>query len=339
MGRTGLKVSEVCLGTMTFGMPNWGIDEKSARQITDLALASGVNFIDTANSYAGGESERLVGKLLKGRRDKLILATKVFNPMGPDINDSGTSRYHILREVEASLRRLQTDYIDLYQIHHVDWETPTEERLRALDDLVHQGKVRYLGVTNEYATRLLDALWISETKNLARYDCLQLLYNLLSRDAEEEIIPLCRERGLGMIVWAPLAAGILTGKYPDLANPTPGTRLAETAGFMTHFTSGDGTQVLSALAEAARQTGRSMAQVALRWLLDRQGMTSVIVGSTSASQFRDNLGCTGWQLDKETSTLLDNASRLRPRYPHAFQAGMHQRRADAVKMPGRRDET
>ena len=163
LGRTGLKVSEVCLGTMTFGTAGWGIAQEQAESIVDLALDTGVNFFDTANSYAEGRSEEILGRLLQGRRDKLILATKVFNPMGPDINDSGTCRRHIMQAVEESLRRLQTDYIDLYQIHHVDRETTTEERFRALDDLVRQGKVRYIGVSNEYAWRLCDALWIGQT--------------------------------------------------------------------------------------------------------------------------------------------------------------------------------
>ena len=189
MGRSGLKVSEICLGTMTFGH---GTDEAEARRIVDLAFEAGVNFFDTANAYGGGQSEVLLGKALQGRRDKSIVATKFFNPMGPGPNDSGMSRVHIMQAIEASLRRLQTDYVDLYYIHHVDTQTPLEEMLRALDDLVRQGKVRYMACSNYEAWRLQEALWISETRNLYRFECYQPQYSLVVRDIEQELIPLCQ---------------------------------------------------------------------------------------------------------------------------------------------------
>jgi aryl-alcohol dehydrogenase-like predicted oxidoreductase len=232
---------------MTFGTTGWGIAQKQAELIVELALEAGVNFFDTANSYAEGRSEEIVGQLLEGRRDKLILATKVFNPMGPDINDSGTSRWHIMQAVEESLRRLRTDYIDLYQIHHVDRETTTEERLRALDDLVRQGKVRYIGGSNEYAWRLCDALWISQTQRLARYESLQPQYNLLTRDIEEEVLPLCREKQLGVIVWGPLAGGYLTGKYRLGAPPPKQTRFGQTDSMMRRFFSDQADEVVATL--------------------------------------------------------------------------------------------
>lgn len=332
LGRTGLKVSEVCLGTMTFGTAGWGIDEEDAKSIVDLALNAGINFFDTANSYAQGRSEEILGRLLKGSRDKSIIATKVFNPIGTDINDSGTSRWHIIRAVEASLRRLQTDYIDLYQIHHVDRETTTEERLRALDDLVRQGKVRYIGVSNEYAWRLCDALRISEAQNLARYECLQPLYNLLTRDVEEEILPLCQDKQLGVIVWGPLAGGYLTGKYQSGSAPEKQTRFGQTNSMMRRFFSSQAEDIVTTLRSLADSLGRSMAQVALRWVLDQDGITSVIVGARSADQMRSNFGCTGWTLPEEGLTKLNEVSALPPRYPHSLEADMHRRRADAVRM-------
>ena len=332
LGRTGLKVSEVCLGTMTFGTEGWGIDEEQAKAIVDLALDAGVNIFDTANSYAEGRSEEILGRLVKGRRDKLIIATKVFNPMGPDINDSGTSRWHIMKAVEDSLRRLQTDYIDLYQVHHVDRETTTEERLRALDDLVRQGKVRYIGVSNEYAWRLCDAMWISETRNLVRYESLQPQYNLLTRDIEEEILPLCRDKRLGVIVWGPLAGGYLTGKYQPGAAPPEQTRFGQTDS-MRRFFSPQADEVVATLRAVAGKLDKSMAQVALRWVLDQDGITSVIVGATSADQMRNNLACTGWTLPDDLLAELNQVSAIPARFPHSMEAAMHERRANAVRMP------
>ena len=335
LGRTGLKISEVCLGTMTFGTPEWGITEEKAKSIVDLALEAGVNTFDTANSYADGRSEEMLGRLLKNRRDKLIVATKVFNPMGRDINDSGTSRWHIMRSAEESLQRLQTDYIDLYQIHHVDREATNEERLRALDDLVRQGKVRYIGVSNEYAWRLCDALWISELHHLTRYESLQPQYNLLTRDIEEEVLPLCQEKRLGVIVWGPLAGGYLTGKYQPGAAPPPQTRFGKTDSMMQRFFAPQSDKIVASLRSIADRLGRSMAHVALRWVLDQCAITSVIVGATSAEQMHDNLGCTGWTLPVDQLAELDKVSTLPPRYPHSMEAGMHERRANAVRMPSR----
>jgi len=333
-GRTGLKVSEVCVGTMTFGMPGWGIDEECSREIFNLTLDAGINFFDTANSYANGQSETILGKLIKGKRRDLIIATKVFNPMGPDINDSGTSRAHIMKSVEDSLKRLQIDYIDLYQIHHVDRETPTEERLRALDDLVHQGKVRYIGCSNEYAWRLCDALWLSEVKNLSRYESLQPQYNLLTRDIEEEILPLCREKQVGVIVWGPLAGGYLTGKYKPGEPPPEGTRFGQrTDASMERFSTPRVQHILETLRDVAQRLGKGMAQVALRWVLEQEGITSVIVGATKAEQMRDNIGCSGWNLPAELLARLNEASALPPRYPHSMEGNIHERRANAVRMP------
>src|SRR5947209_2134115 len=189
MGHSGLKVSELCVGTMTFGH---GTDEAEAQRIVDLARDAGVNFFDTANSYGNGESEALLGKTLKGRRREAVVATKFFNPMGPGPNDSGMSRLHIMQAIEDSLERLQTDHVDLYYIHHVDTQTPLEEMLRALDDLVHQGKVRYIACSNFQAWRLMEALGISDAHSLARFECYQPQYSLVVRDIEQELVPLCQ---------------------------------------------------------------------------------------------------------------------------------------------------
>ena len=335
LGRTGLKVSEVCLGTMTFGTNDWGIDETRSREIFNLAIEAGINFCDTANSYADGRSEHILGKLIKeaGNRDKLIIATKVFNPVGSDINDSGTSRWHIIAEIENSLRRLQTDYIDLYQVHHVDRETPTEERLRALDDLIRQGKVRYIGCSNEYAWRLCDALWLSETKNFARYESLQPKYNLLTRDIEEEILPLCKEKEIGVVVWGPLAAGYLTGKYKPNQSASERYRLNYTQVTMDDFLKPRIQQTVETLDRIAKDLDKSMAEVALRWVLDQDAITSVIVGATKVEQIQSNVGCSGWQLGKELVLQLNEVSSVPPRYPHSMEENMHLRRLDAVHMP------
>ena len=332
LGRTGLKVSEICFGTMTFGMPNWGMDEARSEEVFNTAIDGGINFYDTANSYAGGQSETILGRLIQERRSKLVIATKVFNPIGTDINDSGTSRSHIMRSIEESLKRLQTDYIDLYQIHHVDSETPTEERLRALDDLVHQGKVRYIGCSNEYAWRLCDALWLSEVKNLCRYESVQPQYNLLTRDIEDEILPLCREKHLGVIAWGPLAGGYLSGKYVSNRSPAEDSRFSD-LDVQKQFAASQNVRILTTLREVGDHLGKSMAQVALRWVLDQEGLTSVIVGSTKVGQLIDNLGCSAWTIPSELIKNLNDASQPPLRYPHSMEIGMRKRRTDAVRMP------
>ena len=224
MGRTGLKVSEFCLGTMTFGHST---DETEAKKMVDLCFDAGVNFFDTADGYSSGQSEIVLGKALKGRRKGAVVATKFFNPMGPGPNDSGMSRVHIMQAIEDSLTRLQMDYVDLYYMHHVDVETPMEEMLSALDDLVHQGKVRYIACSNYQAWRLATALGISTSESLARFECYQPQYSLVVRDIEQELIPLCQYHGLGVAVWAPLAGGFLSGKYAPGERSVEGTRSAE----------------------------------------------------------------------------------------------------------------
>ena len=224
LGRTGLKVSEICLGTMTFGH---GTEAAEAERMVRTALDAGVTFFDTADGYSNGAAETMLGQALGNRRREAVIATKVFNPMGPSPNDSGMSRVHIMNAVEDSLRRLGTDHIDVYYIHHVDVQTPLEEMLRAFDDLIRSGKIRYAACSNYEAWRLMEALWISDSKGLARFEAYQPQYSLVVRDIEEELVPACAAKGLGMVVWSPLAGGYLSGKYRPGERTAAGSRSAE----------------------------------------------------------------------------------------------------------------
>ncbi|CAN5697692.1 aldo/keto reductase [soil metagenome] len=329
MGRSGLKVSELCLGTMTFGH---GTDQAEAKRMVDLAFAAGVNFFDTANAYGNGQSEILLGEALKGRRNDAIIATKVFNPMGPNPNDSGMSRVHIMRAIEDSLNRLQTDYVDIYYIHHVDEQTPLEEMLRAFDDLVHQGKVRYIACSNYEAWRLMEALWISETKSLARFEGYQPQYSLVVRDIEEEIIPVCQLKGLGVVVWSPLAGGFLSGKYQPGEQQVAGTRSAEGWAYPQRYFAPNADETLRVLLDVAKELERSPAQVAVRWVLEQPAITSAIIGARTAAQAQDNFNATGWQLPAEALARLTQVSALPPRYPKSMEYNMHERRNQAVKL-------
>jgi aryl-alcohol dehydrogenase-like predicted oxidoreductase len=330
MGRTGLKVSEICLGTMTFGH---GADETEARRIVDLALDAGVNFFDTANTYAEGQSEVLLGKALQGRRDSCVVATKFFNPTGPGPNDSGMSRAHIMQAIEASLRRLQTEYLDLYYIHHVDVQTPLEEMLRALDDLVRQGKVRYLACSNYEAWRLMEALWISDSKDWARFECYQPQYSLVVRDIEQELIPLCRYKGLGVVVWSPLAGGYLSGKYHPGQRSVAGARSEEQWAYPQRYFAPNADETLAALLAVAQELGRSPAQVALRWVLEQPAITAAIIGARTVEQARDNLQAGSFRLEGAALERLNRVSALPDRYPQAMERDMHERRDRAVQMP------
>ena len=327
LGQSGLKVSELCLGTMTFGH---GTDEATAKQMVDLALDAGVNFVDTANTYGGGLSEIMVGKALKGRRRDVVLATKFTNPTGPGPNDSGMSRVHIMNAIEDSLRRLQTDWVDIYYVHHVDVQTPLEEMLRALDDLVHAGKVRYIACSNYEAWRLMEALWISDSQHLARFVCYQPQYSLIVRDIELELIPACQYKGLGIVVWSPLAGGFLSGKYKPGQRVLPGTRSEEKWVFPQRFLDAGGDEILEALLAVAAEMGRTPAQVALRWVLDQPGITSAIVGARTVEQLRDNLAAAGWRLPADAMARLSEVSQLPDRYPQAIERDMHERRNGAV---------
>ena len=330
LGKSGLKVSEICLGTMTFGH---GADEVESERMVHLACDAGVNFFDTANSYGDGESEVNLGKALKGRRRDAIIATKFFNPMGSGPNDSGMSRVHIMQAIDDSLRRLQMDYVDIYYIHHVDTQTPLEEMLRALDDLVRQGKVRYTACSNYQAWRLSEALWISESQNLERFVCYQPQYSLVVRDIEQELVPLCQNKGLGIVVWSPLAGGFLTGKYSPGERTQTGSRSAEGWAFPHRYFASNADETLQSLIEISKQLGHSPAQVALRWVLEQSAITSVIVGARNVTHLQDNLGAAGWILDEGPLQQLNEVSHLPDRYPEAMEKNMHERRDSAVDMP------
>jgi len=320
LGRTGLVVSEACMGTMTFG----GVaDAAEAERIFARCLDRGINFFDTADVYTDGRSEEILGKLMQGKRDDLVIATKVYNATGSGPNDMGLSRKHILQACEASLRRLGTDYIDLYQVHADDRETPLEETLSALDRLVRDGKVRYIGASNHTAWRLNDALWTSETHGLARYECLQPLYNLIERGLDAEVLPLCRAKGVGVIVWSPLAGGWLTGKYR--AEAAPDARLNQPGGFQMGGAV-DRDRVLDVLLQTAKAIGASPAQVALRWVMDQDGVTCAILGARNLAQLEDNLGALDVALERETWKVLDRASRLPLTYPTGIAIAMERRR-------------
>jgi len=296
LGRAGLKVSEICLGTMTFGN---GADQAGATKMVNAALDAGVNFFDTANSYVGGTSETMLGEALKGKRAEAIVATKVFNPMGHRPNDSGTSRLHIKQQIEGSLKRLQTDYIDIYYIHHVDHATPLEETLRALDDLVRDGKVLYTACSNFETWRLMEALWISDTKGWDRFACYQPQYSLVVRDIDEELVPAFNLKGLGCVAWSPLAGGYLTGKYTPGSLKVQGSRSAEGWGFNSRFFASNHAEILQTLLDVSKDLGKPPAEVALRWVMDQPFMTSAIVGARNAKQVEGIVGAAELELTAE----------------------------------------
>jgi aryl-alcohol dehydrogenase-like predicted oxidoreductase len=331
LGRAGLKVSEICLGTMTFGN---GADQDGATKMVNTAFDAGLTFFDTANSYVGGTSETMLGVALKGRRQDAIVATKVFNPMGHRPNDSGMSRLHIKQQIEGSLKRLQTDYIDIYYVHHVDHATPLEEMLRALDDLVRQGKILYTACSNFETWRLMEALWLSDTNGWERFACYQPQYSLVVRDIDEELVPAFKLKGLGCVAWSPLAGGYLAGKYTPGSLKVQGTRSAEGWGFNSRFFAPNHADILQVLFDVAKEIGRTPAQTALRWVMDQPFMTSAIVGARNAEQLGETLKAGGWRLPAESLDRLNKVSARPWRYPRAFEDPMPERRSSAVKMPG-----
>jgi aryl-alcohol dehydrogenase-like predicted oxidoreductase len=324
LGHTGLKVSALCLGTMTFGRQ---ADEATSFAILDRAAAAGVNFLDTADAYpvppepaTAGRTEEIIGRWLKGRRDQFVLATKCRIRVGPGPNDEGLSRRHILKAVEDSLRRLGTDWIDLYQAHSPDPDTPLDETLHAFDDLVRSGKVRYVGCSNYPAWQVALALGTSAAHAWARFDCVQPRYNLLYREIEAELLPLCRHAGLGVIAYNPLAGGFLSGKYRSLDAPPPGTRfsLGKTGelyrGRYWH-------QVQLEAVERLRQffepRGRSLVTVAVAWVMNEPGVTSAIVGASRPEQLDASLAATTLELDPEEDAACDAVWYSLPRPPTA----------------------
>jgi aryl-alcohol dehydrogenase-like predicted oxidoreductase len=335
LGASGVKVSELCLGAMTFGEPDAssfmhkaGSDEATVQQILERALAAGINFVDTADVYGqDGLSERVLGSWLaqSGRRDELVLATKFRFTMGPGPNGSGASRYRIMRCAEDSLRRLRTDRIDLYQIHMQDVTVPEEEIVRALDDLVTQGKVLYVGCSNYAAYRLADSLWIGELQKRARFVTLQAQYSLVCRDIECEHVPLCRRWGLGVLPWSPLGAGFLTGKYRRGQAPPEGTRFAEWKQRYQQFDRERNWRVLDAVCAVAEEIGSTPAAVSLAWLLGRDTVSSVIFGARTVPQLEANLAAVKLDLSEADLARLDEASAPELGYPYNFLASVQKR--------------
>ena len=314
MGKTGLMVSEICLGTMTFGNQ---LEEKGAIEVIDYALDNGINFIDEADLYVEGLSEQIVGKALKGKRSGVILATKVGAwKVGTDVNKVGLSRRNIMDGIEDSLRRLQTDYIDLYYAHKPDPIVPIEETLRAFDDLIRQGKVRYIACSNYPLWRLSKAICVSAVQGLARFDCIQPPYNLLGRDIEDEILPLCESEGIGVCVYNPLAAGLLSGKHDPGKEPAKNTRFS-LAGlgevYRERYWRDSNFEAISRLKAVADAHGRSMPQFALAGALSNPAITSIICGVTSLKQLEENIGAVDVELTQEELDVCDEVwLQLRP---------------------------
>jgi len=318
LGRTGLKVSTLCLGTMTFGNQEWGSDEPTAKKIVDAFVDAGGNFIDTADVYVDGIAEEITGRLIKDKRKDVILATKVAGPMGGGLNDLGLSRKHILDSVDASLARLGTDYIDLYQVHAYDPTTPLDETLIALNDCVRAGKVRYIGCSNYSAWHLMKATALAKELGTARYDCLQPQYSLVCRFIEREHVPLCIEEGIGIIPWSPLGGGLLTGKVRRDTAPPEGSRAAQQASQNERFSDAKNLEIAEALIKVADKLGKTPSQVALAWCIHQPGVTSPIFGARTLAQLEDNIAAAEVELDKESIHALEQASALEVVYPYDF---------------------
>ncbi|MBT2765400.1 aldo/keto reductase [Paenibacillus sp. ISL-20] len=304
LGNSGLKVSELGLGTNAFGKR---ADQETSTRIIDHALDHGINFIDTANIYAGSESERIIGQALAGKRHNVVLATKagLVNGQGP--NERGSSRYHLQQELENSLKRLKTDYVDLYQIHTFDPNTPLEETLRTLDDMVSSGKVRYIGASNYAAWEIMKALGISEQRGYARYVSTQTSYSLADRTPELELVPLCLDQGVGIIPYFPLAGGILTGKYGQGASTPSGSR-AETDPNFNSFLEDRNLKLAQQVSQLAAEHGHSPSALSLAWLMNRPAVSTVIVGATKTEQLEDNLKSLEIEIDEALGSSLDEIS-------------------------------
>jgi aryl-alcohol dehydrogenase-like predicted oxidoreductase len=337
LGTSGLRVSALTLGTMGFGGTGWAAavgttDVEGARRQIAMALDAGVNLIDTADVYSAGLSEEILGKALPVARDDVLLATKVRMPMGDGPNDAGLSRHHIMRGCEASLRRLGTDYIDLYQLHEWDGQTPLDETLQALDDLVRAGKVRYVGASNYTGWQLMKALGIADRHELTRFASQQIYYSLQARDAEQELVPVSVDQGLGILVWSPLAGGLLSGKYRRGVQAPAGSRhLGDWSEPPVH----DEDKLydtIDVLVEIADGHGVSAAQVSLAWLLGRPAVTSLIVGARTEEQLADNLKAAELTLSAEERKRLDDVSAMHLTYPHWHQANTSSDRLSAADL-------
>ncbi|WP_223640669.1 aldo/keto reductase [Corallococcus sp. EGB] len=331
LGRTGLFVSELCFGAMTFGGEGYWKNigqqgQAEADALVGRCLDAGINFFDTANVYSYGQSEELLGKALAARRSQVVLATKVRGRMGPGQNEVGLSRYHVFDSVHASLKRLGTDHIDLLQIHGYDAATPLDETLRALDDLVRQGKVRYLGASNLAAWQLMKALGLSDHRGLSRFESLQAYYSIAGRDLERELVPLLKDQQVGLMVWSPLAGGFLSGKYRRNAEGPEGAR--RTTFDFPPVDRERAYNAIDVMDAVAKETGATVARVALAWLLHQPHVTTVILGAKTQAQLEDNLAATELRLSPEHLAKLDAVSRLPPEYP-----GWMVERQNADRLP------
>lgn len=328
LGRSGLKVSALSLGAMTFGesqtfMKGVTSPDDVARRVFDAAIDRGVNLVDTANVYSEGRSEELTGEWIKGKRDRVLLATKCrfpigfgTRPVGP--HDMGLSRKHILEACDASLKRLGTDVIDLYQVHMQDRAVPIEETLRALDDLVSQGKIRYFGCSNYAGYRVVESLWAADKRNTHRYESVQLQWSLAVRDAEREVLPACREFGLGVLVWSPLARGFLSGKYQRGQAPPPGTRLESWKDSFKGFDNDRSWNIVEKLGALAKRREATSSAIALAWLLAKKEVSTIIMGARDVAQLEDNLKALDVKLTAEDVKELDDVSKPDWGYPYSF---------------------
>ncbi len=326
LGNTGTMVSELCLGTMTFGRE---LDEAGSAEILARFFEAGGNFVDTADVYEAGLSEEITGKALKSAgidREDVVLATKVRMPMGDGLNDVGLSRKHIMAGCDASLRRLGTDYVDLYQVHLWDAATPLEETLSALTDLVRAGKVRYIGCSNYTAWQLMKALWISDKHGFERFVTLQPQYSLVERNIERELLPACLSEGVGVLPWGPLGGGFLSGKYRRDEKPPKDSRIAGATDDLEEAWQRRATErnwrIIDIVQSISDETGKSFPQISLNWLLRQPGITAPILGARKVGQLEDNLGATGWKLTDEQVQNLSEAAALEEVYPHRMIQGM-----------------
>ena len=326
LGRTGVKVSALCLGCLTLGRE---ADEATSQRIIGRYMEAGGNFLDTANVYSRGRSEEIVGRAIQGHRDEIVLATKVCQRMGDGVNEVGLPRKHIMHQVEESLRRLQTGYIDLYYLHCWDEATDLEETLRTLDDLIHAGKVRYWGISNFTGWQMALAMATSKHRGLARPTAVQPQYSLIVRDIEREVLPAAMALGLAVMAWSPLARGFLSGKYRRDEPPPANTRFRRGATWQDAWKRWDkerNWRIIDAVTEVARERSKTHAQVALNWLLQRAGVTAPIIGATSLEQLEENLGALGWKLTPEEVARLKDASSFELGYPYEFIRILHQDR-------------
>ncbi|HEY9635063.1 MAG TPA: aldo/keto reductase [Coleofasciculaceae cyanobacterium] len=320
LGKTGLKVSRLCLGTMTYGDPQWRewvLPEEASRPFIKRALELGINFFDTADMYSLGVSEKIVGQALKdfARRDQVIIATKVYNQVGEGPNDKGLSRKHIFDSIDASLRRLQTDYVDLYQIHRWDYETPIEETLEALHDVVKAGKVRYIGASSMYAWQFAKAIYLADRHGWTRFVSMQNHYNLVYREEEREVLPLCRAEGIGVIPWSPLARGFLAGNRQRQGFGETSRAKTDDFAHKLYYDDAD-FQVVDRVVELAKKRGVSPTQIALAWLLHQPGVTAPIIGASKMEHLEEAIASIELKLDNEELAFLEQPYKPHPILGH-----------------------